>query len=139
MSSANVELVRSILADWERGDYSSAEWADPEIEFDRRDGPDPRVRRGLAAMAQTVGDWLRAWIDVRFTVEKLYRVGEERVLALTWLSGRGRTSGVDLARMQAEVAWLFEVHDQRITRLVYYADHGRALADVGLSRDATPE
>ena len=31
--SANVELVRSIHGAWERGDYSSAEWAHPHIEL----------------------------------------------------------------------------------------------------------
>jgi hypothetical protein len=31
MVSADVELVRSIYAVWQGGDYSSAEWAQPEI------------------------------------------------------------------------------------------------------------
>jgi hypothetical protein len=39
MASANVELVRSIYAAHERGEWSG-KWADPAIEFVRVDGPE---------------------------------------------------------------------------------------------------
>jgi hypothetical protein len=63
MPSANLELVRSICAAWERGDYSSAEWAHPEIEAVMADGPSPSSLRGLAGMAEGWRDMLSAWED----------------------------------------------------------------------------
>jgi hypothetical protein len=65
MASANVELVRSIYADWERGDFSSAVWADSEIEFVAADGPSPGRRTGVAGMEEAWRDFLTAWGDYR--------------------------------------------------------------------------
>jgi hypothetical protein len=68
--TSNVELVRGICAAWERGDFSSAEWADPEIEFAIVDGPEPAHLTGLAAMANRWREQLRAWSDVRPKVDE---------------------------------------------------------------------
>jgi hypothetical protein len=56
----NLDVVRSIYAAWERGDWSSVEWAHPEIEFDVVDGPEPGVRIGVAAMAEPWQKYLSA-------------------------------------------------------------------------------
>jgi ketosteroid isomerase-like protein len=108
MSSANLDLVRSIYAAWARPDYSSAEWADPEIQCVIADGPEPGTWTGLTRMSQGARDFLSAWEEYRFEADE-YR---ERVLVITRSSGRGKTSGVELVQMRAH---LFHIREGRVT------------------------
>ena len=133
MASASVELVRSIYAAWERGDFGhAAEWADPSIEYLIADGPDPGEWTGLGAAAAATRRLLSTWKDYRFEVDEYRVLDGERVLVLVIRRGRGGTSGLDLGQMQTEGAHVFHVRDGTVIRLVAYWDRDRALADLGL-------
>jgi LDH2 family malate/lactate/ureidoglycolate dehydrogenase/ketosteroid isomerase-like protein len=133
MASANVDLARSIFAAWERGDYSSAEWAHPDIEFVIADGPSPGSWRGRAGLAAGWRDFLSAWEGHTQEAEEYRELDEERVLVLARFSARGKTSGLELAQVHAQAAALFHIRDGKVWRFDAYLDRGRALADVGLT------
>jgi ketosteroid isomerase-like protein len=135
--SANLDLVRSICSAWERGDWGSAEWADPEIEFVvGGEGPAPGVWTGVAGMANRWREFLSAWDDVRLDVEEYRELDDERVLVLARFRGQGKTSGLELGQIDAMGTVLFHVHGGKVTKLVTYADRERALADLGLPSGA---
>jgi ketosteroid isomerase-like protein len=136
MASANVELVRAIRAAWERGDYSSAEWAHPEIEYVHADGPAPGSWTGLAAMAEAWRDIVSAWEEFRTEADDYRELDNERVIVLVRLGGMGKTSGVELGQMRTRAAVLFHVRSGKVTRLAVYMDGERALADLGLAPEA---
>jgi ketosteroid isomerase-like protein len=133
VTSTNVDFVRSIFAAWEHGDYGSADWASPEIEYVHADGPDPGSWTGLAEMASAFGDWMSAWQDYRADADRYLELDDERVIVFYRRSGRGKASGVELGQVQAKGAILFDVRDGRVRRLVHYLDRDRAIADLGLS------
>jgi ketosteroid isomerase-like protein len=134
--SENLDLVRSIYADWERGDFSRNEWADPEIDFGFVAGPDPGSWTGVAGMSARWREWVNAWRDFRAVPEEYLELDGERVLVLVQNRGRGRTSGYEL--VQESVANLFELRSGRVTRLVVYFDRQRAFADLDLSPRREP-
>jgi ketosteroid isomerase-like protein len=133
MALANLDLVQSIYADWERGDYSSiAEWAHPDIEFVVADGPEPGSWMGLTGMTEAGRDFLSAWEEYRTEVDEYRELDDERVLVLLRRRGRGKTSGLELGQMTAKGAGIFHVRAGKVTRLVNYFDRERALAELGL-------
>jgi ketosteroid isomerase-like protein len=128
--SENLDLVRSIYAAWERGDFSSAEWAHPEIEFVLPDGPDPGTWKGLAEMAESWRSQVSAWEAFDAVADEVRQLDDERVLVLSHFTARGKTSGLEVRQKGAE---LFHIRDGKVTRLVTYWERERALSDLGLA------
>ena len=130
--SENLDLVRSIYADWERGDYSSADWADAEIEVVSVDGPEPGSWKGRAAMAAAWAAFLVAWRDHRVEAEEFREIDDERVLVLNGVRAEGKTSGFEMREVDTKHANLFQLRDGKVVRLHLYWDRTHALADLGL-------
>jgi ketosteroid isomerase-like protein len=135
MSSANLDLVRSIYAAWERGDYSSAEWAHPDIEWIVAEGPNPGSWTGPAGLAEGWRRFLSTWDNLRAEADEYREIDDERVLVLSHGSGRGKTSGIELRQLRTEGAALFHIRGGKVTRVVSYYDRENALADLGLTPD----
>ena len=141
--SENLDLVRSIFADWERGDHSSAEWADPEVELVIVDGPNPGTWTGLTAMAGIENETLRgrvgtekyfesldaAWEELRLAGGEFRDLGD-RVLWLGRMEGRGRGNG---APVTSPAASLHDFRGGLIWRTCSFLDHSEALRAAGLS------
>jgi ketosteroid isomerase-like protein len=131
--SENLDLVRSIFAAREQGDYSSVGWADPDIEYVVADGPEPGTWRGLAKIAESWRELLTAWQDHRSLVDEYRELADGRVLVLGHSTGRGKTSGVDLSALATPWANVIVIRDGKVTRIVLYNERARALADLGLA------
>jgi ketosteroid isomerase-like protein len=132
MSQENVELVRSIFAARERGDFSDAGWAHPEIEYVIVDGPEPASYKGLAGLAQAMRDILSPWDRYRGRVEECRELDVERVLVLLHARGRGKASGLELDALSGQQAQVVHVRDGEVTKILVYYDRERAFAALGL-------
>jgi ketosteroid isomerase-like protein len=130
--STNLDLVRSLYVAWERGDWSSVDWAHREIEFVSADGPSRFSVVGVEALAEAWGEFLETWEGWRVEAEDYRVLDDERVLVLIRIGGRGRASGLEVDEVSAKGANLFHIRDGKVTRLALYWDRQHALADAGL-------
>jgi ketosteroid isomerase-like protein len=135
---SNLDLVRSIYAAWERGDFSSVEWADPGIELVIADGPEPGVWMGLAGLLEGTRGLLDTLADYRVEADDYRELDCERVLVLMRHGGRGKASGLAVGQLTTEGANVLHVRDGNVERLVLYWDRDRALADLGLAPEGGP-
>jgi hypothetical protein len=131
MSETNQELLRALFADWERGDFfKHTDWAHPEIECVMADGPAPGSGNGLAGMATVFRDVIAPFEDFRVTVEEYREIDERRVLAFVKFSGRGKTSGLEIAQMDSNNACVLDIDGGTVRRLTLDWDRQRISADL---------
>jgi ketosteroid isomerase-like protein len=127
--SENLDLVRSIYSEWERGEFNATPaWADPDIEFVVPDGPEPSTRTGTAA-APGVEAFVELWEELRFDAEEYCEIDDDSVLVVCRMRGRGRGSGVEVDQRRAS---LFHIRDGKVIRLALYWERDRALAELDL-------
>jgi hypothetical protein len=88
--------VRSVIADWERGDWSSNAWADSAIEYVIADGPAPRRGR-RSRVASGTSRWARRETRVG-------SVDDDAIRALVTRLARPHPSGGDVIERAAILA-----------------------------------
>jgi ketosteroid isomerase-like protein len=130
--SSNLDLVKSIYAAWERGDWRSAEWADPEIEFEMIGGLMEGRWTGVEEMGKAWAAMLSAWEDLTADPDEFRELDDERVVVFLRNRGRGRGSGIEIDEISTKAANLFTVRDGKVKALTLYWDRNRAIADLGL-------
>jgi ketosteroid isomerase-like protein len=134
--SANLELVRSIFAAWERGDFGSVDWADTRIEYVHDDSPAAGSWSGVAAMTEAFRDFLGAWDTFSVVADEYFELDDNRVLVLVHRTGRGKKSGVELGQMRSNGACVFQIQGGKVIKLFNYLDIDReqVLAEFGVKR-----
>jgi ketosteroid isomerase-like protein len=131
--SENLDLVRSIYADWERGDFSSMDWAHPEIEYVVVDFIEPARRVGREATAAAILAIYGDWEEPRIEADEIRLLADGRILVLNHLAARGKASGIDVSSMQRNGAAILSLRDGMVMRYLSYFDRAKAFADLGLA------
>jgi ketosteroid isomerase-like protein len=129
MSEENVQLVRRWLAGLARGKLAP-ELCDSELRIENiAESPITGPYHGHEGLRRWWVDVSDAFEEIRFEVEKLIDVDDERVLSVQRIVGRFRRTGIAIDAPWASLIW---VRDGKVTRAVGYASQRRALKAAGL-------
>jgi ketosteroid isomerase-like protein len=141
--SANLDLVRSLYADLERGDFSvmdrESEWRevfDPDFEWHTRDDlPDAGVRKGYEGIVRLRDEWVQNFDDMHIEVDELVGAGDD-VIAVARFCGCLRGSGHELDVDETQV---WRMRDGRATEVRAYRTTTCGACLVGRSSSATSQ
>jgi ketosteroid isomerase-like protein len=131
----NVEFLRSGYEALQRGDLESftalaRERLGPDFEFHHV--WDGRVFKGFEGVMEWISDTRETWAEYSQVVEEIAELGEDDVLVVVRISGRGGGSGVPVAQELA-VVWRFE--DGMAVEARSYTSREEALAAAGVAGD----
>lgn len=131
MAAENVEAVRRIAAEWERGSFPAEVYAeDVRIVWLEGVGVTPETR-GLDEARREIGNWLRNFDNAVLAVEEIVDAGGDQVFTIGVWRARGKASGV-------ETTWRFgqvwTIRDGKVTELVSYTDPDEGRAAAGVAR-----
>ena len=137
MSQENVEVVRSIQDDWNRGDTTvDPERIHPDLEYLPRRAATEGAYRGLAGLESFIADTLEVFEKFELHT-KFADLGDERVLSWGHIHVRARGSGIET---DIEIGGVYEFRDGKVVRWEDFGSKDKALEAVGLSeQDAHAE
>jgi len=133
MSQENVEILREAAAAFNRGDLDAwLEYLADDIDHRAAEGApdDPGPIHGKDAVRAYMRDWLDLFDDFRAEPIELIDAGEDRVIAVTRISGRAKLSGVET---DLTFAALYTIRDGKIARGGEYWTKEQALEAAGRS------
>jgi uncharacterized protein len=132
MSEANVEIAERVIDAFNRRDVDAIfECVNQDVEWFPAmpvtfSGGALRGREGIESYIGEVGD---TWDEYRVVAQDFRGLGDDQVLVLSRVEGRGAGSGglVDSAMGQ-----IYDFRDGKISRVRTYLDHAEALKAAGL-------
>ena len=131
MSEENLQIVRKVWEAWARGDFSAADWADPEILYIGAGSTASEESRGVEEMSRSWADWLGTISDFRTEAVEFFHEGDQ-VVVFNQFSGSGRASGLPLDDWLGAVR--FEMRNGKVVLLQLYSDRKQALREAGIER-----
>jgi ketosteroid isomerase-like protein len=136
MSQENVEIVREAAAAFNRGDLDAwLEYLADDIDYRAVEGAldDHGPIHGKDALRAHVDDWIDTLDDFMgdFRIEpvELIEAGEDKLIAVTRISGRAKLSGVET---DITYAALYTIRDGKIAQGREYWTKEQALEAAGL-------
>src|SRR2546423_12216350 len=106
MAQENMELPRQAGDAWLQGALSRLfGYCDAEVVWDTshfRGWPEAAYH-GRAGVERFLSEWLAVWDDYELGVDDVFAAPDGRVVSLIHHSGKGRQSGLPVAKQKAEI------------------------------------
>jgi ketosteroid isomerase-like protein len=130
MSRENLEIVRQAYESWSATRSLNLDLLDPEVEWNTANTLDGgAVLHGHEGVREWFRQMERVWEDMWWEIERVHDL-DDRVLAITRATARGRGSGV---AVEMRIATVWTLKGGKVTKVETYMDPDDALEAVGLS------